>query len=88
MADYVAPVVRGSLALGAWHDAVLYGYESVEQSLQTNHDGTLAMLQLWSNYEPLRLCFLDGLPQASCRLSTPCTLRARPPRRNFDLRCT
>ena len=52
-----------SLALGAWHDSVLTGYESVERALVVNHEGMLTMLELWSDYQHWRLCELSGLPQ-------------------------
>jgi dynein heavy chain len=54
-----------SLALGAWHDSVLTGYESIEHGLVVNHEGMLTMLELWSNYEHWRLCTLTGLPQVN-----------------------
>ena len=54
-----------SLALGAWHESVLNGYETIERSLVVNHEGMLTMLELWSNYEPLRLCSLAKLPQVT-----------------------
>ena len=50
------------IALGAWHDAVLTGYETVERTLVVNDDGMLTMLDLWTNYEHLMLCSLNGLP--------------------------
>ena len=65
VAECAAPKTHDSLALGAWHDAVLTGYEAVERSLVINHEGTLMMLELWSNYEPLRLCTLSMMPQVT-----------------------
>ena len=44
---------------------MLTGYESVERGLVVNHEGMLTMLDLWSNYEHLRLCTLSGLPQVT-----------------------
>ena len=44
---------------------MLNGYETIERSLVVNHEGMLTMLELWSNYEPLRLCSLAKLPQVT-----------------------
>ena len=63
VAECAAPRTRDSLALGAWHESVLTGFESVERDLVVNHEGVLAMLELWSSYEHLQLCTLTGLPQ-------------------------
>ena len=63
VADCAAPTSHDSLALGHWHDSVLSGFESIERGLAINHEGMLTMLELWSNYEPLRLCTLTSLPQ-------------------------
>jgi dynein heavy chain len=65
VAECAAPKTRDSLALGAWHDAVLTGFESIERELVVNHEGMLTMLELWSNYEHLQLCTLTALPQVT-----------------------
>ena len=62
VAECAAPKTHDSLALGAWHDSVLAGYESIERGLVVNHDGMMTMLELWATYEPLRLCTLASLP--------------------------
>ena len=65
VAECAAPKTHDSLALGDWHDSVLSSFESVESGLVVNHEGMLTMLELWSNYEPLRLCTLAKLPQVT-----------------------
>ena len=65
VADAAMPHTHDSLALGAWHDSVLTGYESVEAGLVINHEGMLTMLELWTSYDHWRLCTLTGLPAIS-----------------------
>lgn len=38
VAEAAAPKTADSLALGAWHDAVLHGFETVERALVLNHE--------------------------------------------------
>ena len=68
VAECAAPKSADSLALGAWHDSVLNGFESVERDLAINHDGPCApgRQSLCRQHPPLH-----HTPDAHSPVSTP-----------------